>query len=139
MPNCFIGHHLRARAAKDRSPIASRPCLSAAGRYTSSPSFPRTKTVRSWLHRGRACFETRLLGAPQHEVSLCHQMKILILRRPRTGHLEGPTKVTQLDVQFRYSLETQNAYPSEGYGFRLFASLRSGCRISRVVGRFSAS
>src|SRR5260370_13729646 len=30
MPNCFIGHHLRARAAKDRSPIASRPCLSSA-------------------------------------------------------------------------------------------------------------
>jgi hypothetical protein len=78
-------------------------------------------------------------------------MKILILRRPPSGpraarpedrlrgHLEGRTKVTQLDFQFRYSLETQNAYTLKGLWISALRFATIGMTNFEVARRFSAS
>ena len=46
---------------------------------------------------GSACFETRPLGAPQHEATL---FKFLIPRRSRSGRLEGRTTPIQPIIDF---------------------------------------
>jgi len=60
-------------------------------------SGPSLRQLTQWLQRGRACIETRPSGAPQHEVfSRWHFWKLLILRRPPSGRLEGRTVLIQL-------------------------------------------
>ena len=53
------------------------------------------------LDRDRACFETRPIGAPQHEAILGWDGEnLVILRRPRSGRLEGRTGVYPAVLQF---------------------------------------
>jgi hypothetical protein len=47
------------------------------------------------LHHSRGCFETRPLGAPQHEVVLDGIKTSLIRRRPWSGRLEGRALLLQ--------------------------------------------
>src|SRR5580704_3513328 len=66
---------------------------------------PHSETKRALgigLHRRFACFETRPSGAPQHEVfTLITLNTFLILRRPRSGRLEGRTTPTHPVGGFR--------------------------------------
>jgi hypothetical protein len=57
--------------------------------------------VKEGLQRGCACFETRPLGAPQHEFNpLMALRKSLILSRPRSGRVEGRTTLIQAITDF---------------------------------------
>src|SRR5215471_3174968 len=78
------------------------------GHLPNAPLDPRlrgcqeiARRVREGLHLGCACFETRPLGAPQHEFNpLMALRKILILSRPRSGRVEGRTTVIQPITDF---------------------------------------
>src|SRR5205807_8170918 len=90
-----------------RRPYAIRPVMrklppsqgtkQAACRAQNSPSAAQRDHCETEersgleLHRHCACFETRPLGAPQHEELLLGIKKNLILRSPRSGQLEGLT------------------------------------------------
>jgi hypothetical protein len=66
------------------------------------------KNWDEWLHNGLASFETRPLGAPQDEgKAWIASRKLLILRRPQSGRLEGRTAPIQPVMVFLPSLHAQ--------------------------------
>ena len=72
------------------------------------------------LHSGLASFETRPLGAPQDEgKALMALRKLLILRRPQSGRLEGRTAPDPANHGFLAQPRQRNPPPVEMMGFAL--------------------